>query len=177
MWLEIPWRKYRIGIHSERIITISICSDQSELGLIQTEFSIRIKPNHSNLGFIWIGSEWFALARIQISEWIAIVLIGSEWIPIWYFRQGSYVRFAQAAISYSLRISYICHLINNVLFHNTCISTKLRTFILGMFYSCGCICRQSLASHAFVVENSMWYAWGSRNIAEYNVSISRLRLH
>ena len=36
-----------------------------------------------------IGSEWFALARIQISELIGIFLIGSEWIPIRYFRQGS----------------------------------------------------------------------------------------
>ena len=33
-----------------------------------------------------IGSEWFALAWIQISDWIGIVLIGSEWIPIRYFR-------------------------------------------------------------------------------------------
>ena len=115
-------------------------SDQSELGLIQTEFSIKINPDHSDLEFIliensvwiipswdwsgliwieklvsdcclglirirsdrfftvfhqtsyktflWIGPEWFALARIQISEWIGIVLIGSEWIPIRYFRQG-----------------------------------------------------------------------------------------
>ena len=50
----------------------------------------------------WISSEWFALARIQISEWIGIVLIGSdcigivlissEWIPIRYFRQGEIVK-------------------------------------------------------------------------------------
>ena len=105
--------------------------NQSELGLIQTQFSIRINPNHSDLGFIridsdwklgldqselrlirienlvldWfgslnelqnvfrIGSEWFTLARIEISEWIGIVLIGSEWIPIRYFRLGFHIRF------------------------------------------------------------------------------------
>ena len=38
-----------------------------------------------------IGSEWFALARIQISEWIAIVLIVSELIPIRYFRINFYL--------------------------------------------------------------------------------------
>ena len=37
-----------------------------------------------------ISSEWFTLAQIQISDWIGIVLIGSEWIPIRYFRQGIY---------------------------------------------------------------------------------------
>ena len=36
-----------------------------------------------------IGSEWFALARVQISEWIGIALIDSESISIWYFRQGN----------------------------------------------------------------------------------------
>ena len=35
-----------------------------------------------------IGSEWFALVRIQISEWIGIVLTGSEWISIRYFLQS-----------------------------------------------------------------------------------------
>ena len=33
---------------------------------------------------------FFGSVRIQISEWIWIVLIGSEWIPIRYFRQGTY---------------------------------------------------------------------------------------
>ena len=60
-----------------------------------------------DFGFIWIKnlvsdwcltvfikrdtkrcSEWFALVWIQISEWIGIVLIGSEWISIRYFHQG-----------------------------------------------------------------------------------------
>ena len=41
---------------------IQINPHQFELGLIQTEFSIRINPNES------IGSESFALTRIQISE-------------------------------------------------------------------------------------------------------------
>ena len=35
-----------------------------------------------------IGSYWFALARIQMSEWFGIVLIGLEWIPIRNFRPG-----------------------------------------------------------------------------------------
>ena len=41
-----------------------------------------------------LGLDWFrfiridALAWIQISEWIGIVLIGSGWISIQYFRQG-----------------------------------------------------------------------------------------
>ena len=84
----------------------SFQSDQSKLGLIQTEFSIRIIriiPTSDSFGLIliensiWInrsilycfpsnelqndfriGPESFALARIQISEWIGIVLIGSE---------------------------------------------------------------------------------------------------
>ena len=83
----------------------------------ETKFSIRINPisDWSKLNFqselIWIvptsnsfvfdhfssnetqnvfriGLEWFALARIQIPEWIGIVLIDSEWISIQYFRQG-----------------------------------------------------------------------------------------
>ena len=39
-------------------------SDQSELGLIQTEFSIKINPDHSDLEFIliensvWIIPSW-----------------------------------------------------------------------------------------------------------------------
>ena len=37
--------------------------------------------------FFRIRSEWFALAQIQISEWIGIVLFGSELILIRYFRQ------------------------------------------------------------------------------------------
>ena len=39
-----------------------------------------------------IGSEWFALARIQISEWFGIVLIDSEWISIRYYRQGTHLK-------------------------------------------------------------------------------------
>ena len=86
--------------------------NQSDLGLIQTKFSIRIIPTLDSFGLLpriksdWfglmfnrfssnetqnvfrIGSGWFALARIQISEWIGIVLINWEWISIRYFRQG-----------------------------------------------------------------------------------------
>ena len=39
-----------------------------------------------------IGSEWFSLARIQISEWIGILLIVLEWISIRLFRQGSLIK-------------------------------------------------------------------------------------
>ena len=53
------------------------------VGLIINGF----KTNEIQNNF-WIGSGWFALARIQISEWFGIVLIGSEWIPIRNFRQG-----------------------------------------------------------------------------------------
>ena len=60
----------------------------------------------------WVGSiftvfhqtsykQFFGLARIQISEWMGIVLIGSEWIPIRYFRQG-YIIFL--TISHKIRI-------------------------------------------------------------------------
>ena len=45
-----------------------------------------------------IGSEWFELARIQISKWIGIVLIGSELIPIRYFRQGRLIKNGQKSI-------------------------------------------------------------------------------
>ena len=38
--------------------------------------------------FFWIDSDEFGLARIQISEWIGISLIGSEWISVWNFYQG-----------------------------------------------------------------------------------------
>ena len=90
---ELPWRKYRIGIHSEPIRTIPIHSDiciwananhsepirktffylvswktvkkssfQSEL-----EFSIRINPSHSDLGFIRIDSDWkFGLDQFKL---------------------------------------------------------------------------------------------------------------
>ena len=101
---------------SETKFSIQINPNQSELGLIQTEFLIRINPNHSELGLIriknlvsdWCGSifyrfssnelqnffrissEKFALARVQISEWIGVVLIGSEWISIRYFHQGNF---------------------------------------------------------------------------------------
>ena len=39
----------------------------------------------------WIGSNLFALARIQISKWFGIVLISSEWIPLWKFRQRAFL--------------------------------------------------------------------------------------
>ena len=38
--------------------------------------------------------KFFGLARIEISERIGIVLFGSEWIPIQYFRQGDSKRFS-----------------------------------------------------------------------------------
>ena len=62
------------------------------LRLIQTEFSIRINPNHSDLGFIRIDSDWnlgFGLILIDVSE-----LIGSSWIDFWpFFHQTSYKTF------------------------------------------------------------------------------------
>ena len=140
---------------SEPIRNQGFIPNQPELGLIQTEFSIRINPNKSKVGMIQIGrywkfalelsvigliridlywklgfgfvrthsdwclginriksdwfyivfhqtryktffglvrndSKWLALARMQISEWIGIVLIDLEWISIRYFRQGRY---------------------------------------------------------------------------------------
>ena len=146
----MPWRKYRIEIHSGSIRTILIHSDiyiranANHSEPIRKKFCIawwktvknksdliRLIPRHqsewirnqvfnaisdwSKLNFqselIWIvptlgsfvfdrflsnetqnvfriGLEWFALARIQISKWIWIVLIDSEWILIQYFRQG-----------------------------------------------------------------------------------------
>ena len=43
-----------------------------ELGLIHTEFSIRINPNHSDLGFIRIRSDWkFGLDQSELG-WIRI---------------------------------------------------------------------------------------------------------
>ena len=53
---------------------------------------------------LWIGSEWFALARIQISEWIEIVLIDSELISIRYFRQGYEKKFWILFDAYWLKI-------------------------------------------------------------------------
>ena len=74
--------------------------DQFELRLFRIENLVRIHSD-SCLGLNRIRSErfftdlhetsyktFFGLARIQISEWIGIVLIGSEWILIRYFRQG-----------------------------------------------------------------------------------------
>ena len=46
---------------------LSFQSDQSELGLIQTELSIRINPNHFDLGFIGIDSDWkFSLEQSEL---------------------------------------------------------------------------------------------------------------
>ena len=42
-----------------------------------------------------IGSDWSALSRIHISEWFGIFLIGSVWISIQNFRQGSKGLFSQ----------------------------------------------------------------------------------
>ena len=58
------------------------------LGLIRIRSDRFFTVFHQLQNVFRIGSEWFALAQIQISEWIGIVLIGSEWIPIQYFRQG-----------------------------------------------------------------------------------------
>ena len=53
------------------------------------------------LGVHRINSDWFTLTQINISEWIGIVLIGSEWIPIRYFHQGNW----QLKTSKRLRVS------------------------------------------------------------------------
>ena len=75
--------------------------DQSELELVRIENWVS-----DWLGFIrivasdYVGSifylfhqtsykKFFGSVWIQISEWIKIVLIGSDWNPIRYFRQGS----------------------------------------------------------------------------------------
>ena len=95
----------RMNQRSEWFGLISFGLNQSELGLIRIENLVsdwfgfsRIRSDRSFYRFspnelqnvFRIGSEWLIpLARIQILEWIGIVLIGSEWIPIWYFRQGS----------------------------------------------------------------------------------------
>ena len=58
-------------------------NESDQVGLIFDSFSSNDVQN-----VFRIGSEWFELARIQISEWIGIVLIGSEIISTRYFRQG-----------------------------------------------------------------------------------------
>ena len=59
----------------------SIQSDQSELGFIQTEFSIRFNPNHSDLEFIRIASDWklgFGLVLIHSDWWTGLNRIRSD---------------------------------------------------------------------------------------------------
>ena len=38
--------------------------------------------NKQDWKLCWIGSDWFALARKQISEWFGMFLFNSEWISI-----------------------------------------------------------------------------------------------
>ena len=71
-------------------------------GLIVIKNSVWVDPSSDWIGLkTWLDrfftvfhqtryKTFFGLVRIQISEWIGIVLIGSEWIPIQYFRQGIY---------------------------------------------------------------------------------------
>ena len=68
-WFGLIWIANLVS-HSFEFIRI----DVSELiGLIFNRFS-----SNEIQSVFRIGSEWFVLARIQISEWIGIVLIGSE---------------------------------------------------------------------------------------------------
>ena len=71
--------------------TIRIIPTLDSFRLFLIENSVWINPSSDWSGLkTWfrIGSEWFALPRIQILEWIGTVLIDSEWISIRYLRQG-----------------------------------------------------------------------------------------
>ena len=106
------WRKYQIEIHSESIRTIPIRFDiciranANHSEPIQKTFCISFdeKQTKNRSDLIRFNprqlTKWIRTnpkpsfqcesipAWIQISEWIGIVLIGSEWIPIRYFRRG-----------------------------------------------------------------------------------------
>ena len=67
---------------SEAIWNQYLNPDQSDLGFIQTEFSIRINPNESKVGMIRIDLDWnfgFGLDRIH-SDWcLGINRIKADW--------------------------------------------------------------------------------------------------
>ena len=63
-----------VGIHSDR-----------SLGLSRINFQAFFNKRDSKS-----FSDWSASARIQISEWFGIVLIGSKWISIQNCRKGNY---------------------------------------------------------------------------------------
>ena len=83
---QIKMQAYMLGemtIRKNSIVERTIFSSSEPKNIV-----IRPMLMFVDMTIRYIYSEWFALARIQISEWIGIVLIGSEWIPIRYFRQG-----------------------------------------------------------------------------------------
>ena len=89
IWIDSDWK---FGLDQSEFGLIRIGSDSFALltGLNRIRldrFFYRFSSNDLHNVF-QIGSEWFELARTQISELIGIVLIGSEWTPIRYFRQG-----------------------------------------------------------------------------------------
>ena len=68
---------------------------QSELRLIQTEFSFRINSNHSDLGFIRIDSDWklgFGLVWIHSDCCLGLNWINSDQF-FTIFHQASYITF------------------------------------------------------------------------------------
>ena len=95
----VLWKK----VKNQSDLIRGINPNESEVGLIQTEFSIRIIPTSDSFGIIpRFGTEWirfsrinflpfflskviqtvFQLVRKQILEWFGIVMIRSDWITI-----------------------------------------------------------------------------------------------
>ena len=90
-----------------------------------------------------IGSEWFALARIQISEWIGKVLIGSEWICIQNVCQSNYAWESSDTFSTPNALSFtvrkICTIFSihvmEAWMHNMKLNLVFRR-ILNLIYAC-----------------------------------------
>ena len=122
----------------------------------ETKFSIRINPSSDRFGLIRIvariksdkvrsifyrflsnelqnifriGSEWFALAQIQISECIGIILIGSEWTPIRYFRQGNFLIYLFIYARRKILFLLLFIIIINYYYYFICTSWRLFNLI------------------------------------------------
>ena len=93
----LPWKLGLLTISVSEIIQINpnhfFNPNESEVGVIRIENSVWIIFSSESFGFIWgleglywvglkIISDWLRWVRIQISKWIGIDLIGSEWISI-----------------------------------------------------------------------------------------------
>ena len=81
---------YRVyDLHTDRPGLVRIHSDSwLRLNLIRSDrlFTVFHQMSYKTLfGLVRNDSHWLGM---QISEWIGIFLIGSEWIPIRYLRQG-----------------------------------------------------------------------------------------